>query len=417
MCFFERLQTEYQSVQVESIHIISKSQDSLHHTNLSRDTMATSPTHFCSNIHVTLRLILSLWATFLCTEMFSSETQETPIDLNSIEISCIAWPANIQYGDACFVAFNVKNISDSDIRLSANDLFTVNARKGTSPSQVQFHGVPMCSIGKSDCTVGTIFFGTKLGIQTLRPQETKCVFIDRFLVFERRKLNPNWLSDACVLEIKNFQPNVKNRLALPLPSIAIVPRRKDKESEFIDKSLSVGDFHFSELLDCSGNKLFVEQLFPLGQTRRLGLRNWKDWKIEENGFSEGTYHDELRLGRILFQYLTTRDKNILNELYDWFLALPEIQRISYSRTIRERIIGPVTPLGEIEEGFPTTLSFLRSGFRDIYHTIAEYDTLPKTEKEMNMLVILGIIDEKNNHVHPEWITNKMKTALDKQDAQ
>ena len=101
---------------------------------------------------------------------------------------------------------------------------------------------------------------------------------------------------------------------------------------------------------------------------------WQGWKELEESLTPSTMRDEIRLTRMLIQYCDMNDKNVLDELKEWFANMNELQRMSMAKSFDQR--------GHKD---------LESSFNEFYQVIREYDTIPKLQ-DVGTLDLNYIID-------------------------
>ena len=104
-------------------------------------------------------------------------------------------------------------------------------------------------------------------------------------------------------------------------------------------------------------------------------KTWQGWKELEERITPSTMRDEIRLTRILFQYCETEDKEVLNELKEWFAGMNEVQRTCMAKSIRDRFTFSTWPL-----------------FGDLYKAIHEHDVTAKTDQEIESLKQLELLE-------------------------
>lgn len=93
---------------------------------------------------------------------------------------------------------------------------------------------------------------------------------------------------------------------------------------------------------------------------------WQGWKELEESLTPSTMRDEIRLTRISVQYCDTNDKQVLDELKEWFTKMSEVQR-----TVMAKIVGDIA--------FDSRGTELFNSYKKIYATIKEYDTAAKPD--------------------------------------
>jgi hypothetical protein len=106
---------------------------------------------------------------------------------------------------------------------------------------------------------------------------------------------------------------------------------------------------------------------------------WQGWRELEESITPSTMRDEIRLTRILIQYCDTRDAKVLSELKEWFTGMNEVQRVCMAKSIRDRARGCYG-------------TDLLAPFRELYKTIREYDIAAKSDREMEWLKKLRLLE-------------------------
>jgi hypothetical protein len=316
-----------------------------------------------------------------------------------LDISYEVYPSNLQYGDCYFVAFYIKNISAQKITLSPNDLFVIDMIDVKTFSTTKIKGLPVCTLEQpnTDCA-GTLDADLKLGNIIIAPKEKKLIHLDRYLAFAKSKDKPSWLSQPIEVHVKYFDPEFDKKLQYPLPIINVSPRINKDEITFIKRGYPIlGQYHFPELIRTSIGLLQLPDIFRVGNPLHFDLPTWKDWKTKEDSFSKGTFRDEMTFTRIILQYIDTQDTLVLKELQEWFDTLPDVQRISYTRTFRNLLFRDITPWligkGREEERSKAKLQFQQRIF-ELYQTIKKYDSLPKNEEEQKKLDEMTNLNKK-----------------------
>jgi hypothetical protein len=316
-----------------------------------------------------------------------------------LDVSYEVYPPDLQYGDCYFVSFYVKNNSDQDVMLSSNDLFVIDMINVKTFSRTKVKGLPVCTLEQpgTDWT-GTFEANLMLGEIIIVSKEKKLVHVDRYLAFTKNEDKPSWLSQPSEVRVKYFAPEFDKKLQYPLPTINVSPRNSEDEITLLIRGYPIlGQYHFPELLQTSIGLLKLPDIFRVGNPLHFDLPTWKDWKTKEDSFSKGTFRDEITLTRIILQYVDTQDSLVLKEIQDWFDTLPDVQRISYSRTLRSLLLGDITPLlvgkGRENEMSKAKLQFQQRIF-ELYQTIKKYDSLPKNEEEQKKLNEIVNLDKE-----------------------
>ena len=226
---------------------------------------------------------------------------------------------------------------------------------------------------------------------------------DQRLVFEIKKMsltsdNGNVKHDlqklGCVITVKPrpvFETHIIEALYLNMPD-EMFPRyeeslfgiRKISENfyrkKLADRSLYIWPNQMvrKKSIDELNKKGFYSQDF-WSTLPNVDTTTWQGWQEIEKSLTPSTMRDEIRLTRIIIQYCDTKDQNILEELKEWFSGMNEIQRACMAKSILDRA----------KNCYGTVLL---DPYRDIYHTIREYDISAKTESEVEHLKNLKLLE-------------------------
>ena len=335
---------------------------------------------------------------------YSLEEMPDMLPNGLIEITYKVWPEEIQYGDAFFLSVYVTNISEEPVSFSISDLFIIKGRS-LSGEAVRLFGRPDCGTRVGNTSFYYYFahpgYSRKLPTIEIQPNETKRVHIEHFSHNVRIRDGSKLRAPGLVnVRIINFHPELFLPSQPEEPTIRILPRKIKSEEGLIDR------FHMPNgtplrppgaRFDTSVGHLPIGLVFTLGaisqppgtfQREEDVIYDWQGMKTLEQGFSAGTYRDELRLGRIILQYVDTNDPLVLKELGDWFSEMPEVQRTSYSRMQRERILSK----DFLGEHFPDNLDERHKRMFALYKHIQEFDVLPFSDEEIALLKQFGIIE-------------------------
>ena len=340
--------------------------------------------------------VIAILTIIFSQNAYSQEQEMLPN--GSVEISYTIWPEEIQFGDPVFLSLYVKNLSDGTISFSISDSFV----RGLFVERGQMSCVIIGSDNSRWHPVFTrqgarIFItaipNRPLPIINIPPNEKVRVDVDHFSTCNFVEMFSNrmpWAPGSVEIYIPNFRPDLRMSVNPKKPTLSIVPRKCDEERYFIGSCWKQGWGHMFQSFETSAGRLMLREVFMLGDMAGFpvgaDIRNWQNLKAREQSFSEGTYRDELRLGRIILQYVDTNDSAVLEELYDWFSELPEVQRTSYSRLLRARVLSRLTV-----ENFTDNLSQAHKRMIALYKHIQEFDVLPFGEEEMALLEKLGVL--------------------------
>ena len=334
------------------------------------------------------------------------------MDKTPVELNISVFPENVAFGDTCYVTVTAINHSEKTVYV-----FEPSFEDTGFPDMVQFD---LSHQGKTwrgtfECWVARDIYRMYFGQYPI-PSGKSVTFLAVPLQFPPME---DWYQDEFWKEIrKEFKTNSEGfpfdfgiEFACPrtdgtfgqracLTQKITVKPRNDKETAMIDQwYLNTPSEFFPKIVE--GN--YILKVPPKGfrkeseskilghspwQFINLGNRypsdpnapeTWQGWKELEESITPSTMRDEIRLTRILIQYCDTRDAEILEELKTWFAEMNETQRICMARAIRVRANRPVS-------------NPLFIPFRDLYRTILEYDVATKSDREIEELKRLELLE-------------------------
>jgi len=336
---------------------------------------------------------------FACTHslLLSMEAQQQ-VDARreslsqNISITLELWPSElIVSGSVFYVVFYANNHTPWPAVVSASDLFVRNDVENNSTD-----GVPVASLwGGRDWICGSLnhYDNVRYGMVVVPAGGRKVVHIDRFPCHVPRLEQ----GQAGNFMIRNFRECFQRNLVNPNNVVLVKPPKNKADDDLFNLHFGqFSEFYFASPIESSIGPLNVQLLLCIGHPNvGLDYKTWQDWKLKEDSYSEGTFKDELRLTRILFQYAETEEVAVLNEIQDWFAELPEIQRVSFSHTLRGLFPDGITY--DTEKPFePDDRSLYARRVQKIYERIMQYDTLPKTAREIQYMKYLGLLDQNHS---------------------
>ena len=333
-------------------------------------------------------------------------------DKPQVELRLSVFPENVAFGDTCYVTVTAINHSEEDV-----GVFAPGFRCIYGPNMVQFdlsrqgktwRGTFECWDHKEVTLMYIDGYVIPIGESVtflavpLQFPPMEDLYQDKFWEEIRKEFKDysEGLPFDFGIEFATPTPKFPPQRARLTQKIT-VKSRNDKETAMIDQWYhNTPSEFFPEIVEGK----YISKVPPKGLRKVSGKKildhspwmfintgnrypsdpnipeTWQGWKELEESITPSTMRDEIRLTRILIQYCDTKDAKILEELKTWFAEMNKTQRICMARTVRGRAKNCY---GD---------DSLLAPFRDLYQTILEYDIAAKSEREVEWMKQLKLLE-------------------------
>jgi hypothetical protein len=136
------------------------------------------------------------------------------------------------------------------------------------------------------------------GAVVIPPREKMLIHVDRYPMCWQPS-SPT----VAYLDVLNFRECFAISERMPI-LVKPVRNEEDKDRARLPRLINHCEHYFADMVNSSIGMLDIRLLLTIGNPRSgvgVGYRVLQTWEPSEASFSEGTFRDELRLSRILFQ--------------------------------------------------------------------------------------------------------------------